>query len=64
MLASKGWSYFWITWCVLFAVLDVLTGSIMIGILMALLGVYFAWDLRQKNKGTHALYNKYFGEKV
>lgn len=63
LAASKGWHYFWLAFSVAFVVVDLLTGSVFFAIYMALLAVFWAWQLNTIYKGTNLAYNRYYGVK-
>lgn len=63
-LNGKIWSWFWLVFSVVFAVVDLLVGSPVFAVVMVLIAVYWSWNLYTIYKGTNKQYNRYHTLKV
>ena len=63
MISSKPYGWFWLGFTVTFAVLDFMTGSLFMAVLMAGLAVLWARNLKTIYQGNNAAYNRHHGNK-
>lgn len=64
LVTSKGWNWFWFTFSAFFFGFGVATGAVLSAVLMGVLSVFWAWQLRKIYNGTHVAYNQVHGKQV
>ncbi len=64
LITGKSWSWLWVGITASLAVVDLMTGHMFLGLVMTLLAVYWANNLRTIYNGTNKSYNEIHKEKV